>query len=196
MEYAWLAVPVDTKWEAGYKYVYTLDFTDGAGYPDPIGGDTSEDTVLGGPIKFTMEVNPWSEKATMEATKNMLVGTWNLARIENTRYDGAGAEGRLEIYDTVEEARDWHGEMWWTFKVNNDTEYVLFPGDPTREEVCNYELIDNHLYVDKLYDQTTGTYVSDMLIRDITEDLVTFFERYRFSEDSYRETVFYYARIN
>lgn len=126
----------------------------------------------------------------------MLVGTWNLARIENTRYDGAGAEGRLEIYDTVEEARDWHGEMWWTFKVNNDTEYVLFPGDPTREEVCNYELIDNHLYVDKLYDQTTGTYVSDMFIRDITEDLVTFFERYRFSEDSYRETVFYYARIN
>ena len=196
MEYAWLAVPVDTKWEAGYKYVYTLDFTDGAGYPDPIGGDTSEGTVLGGPIKFTMEVNPWSEKATMEATTNMLVGTWNLARIENTRYDGAGAEGILEIYDTVEEARDWHGEMWWTFKVNNDTEYVLFPGDPTREEVCNYELIDNHLYIDKLYDQTTGTYVSDMFIRDITEDLVTFFEIYRFSEDSYRETVFYYARIN
>ena len=57
MEYAWLAVPVDTKWEAGYKYVYTLDFTSGAGYPDPLGGDPTGSTALGGPIKFTMDVN-------------------------------------------------------------------------------------------------------------------------------------------
>ena len=62
LEYAWLAVPVDTKWEAGYKYVYTLDFSNGAGYPDPIDGDKVGDTVLGGPIKFTMEVNPWEKE--------------------------------------------------------------------------------------------------------------------------------------
>ena len=37
-EYAWVAVPIDTEWEAGNKYVYTLDFTDGAGYTDPIYG--------------------------------------------------------------------------------------------------------------------------------------------------------------
>ena len=53
--YDWLRVPVDTKWEAGYKYVYTLDFSNGAGY--------SEDgPVLGDPIKFSMQVTPWEEK--------------------------------------------------------------------------------------------------------------------------------------
>ena len=62
VEYAWLAVPVDTKWDAGYKYVYTLDFSNGAGYPDPIDGDKVGDTVLGGPIKFTMVVNPWDDE--------------------------------------------------------------------------------------------------------------------------------------
>ena len=60
MDYAWLAVPVDTKWEAGYKYVYTLDFTNGAGYSDPLDGPQTGDPVLGGPIKFTMEVNTWT----------------------------------------------------------------------------------------------------------------------------------------
>ena len=33
--YSWVAVPVDTNWEAGIKYVYTLDFTGGAGVIDP-----------------------------------------------------------------------------------------------------------------------------------------------------------------
>ena len=195
MEYAWLAVPVDTKWEAGYKYVYTLDFTEGAGYPDPIGGDGTQSSVLGGPIKFTMDVNPWTEKATMEASKNMLIGEWSLVRIENTRYDSNG-ESTTTIYDTVEEAREWHQEMWWTFRVDSESEYVLFPGDPEREEACNYRLEDNHLYVDKLYDPSTDTYASDMFIRDITADLVTFFEVFPLGNNSYRETVFYYARVN
>ena len=60
MDYAWLAVPVDTKWEAGYKYVYTLDFTNGAGYSDPLDGPETGEQVLGGPIKFTMTVNTWT----------------------------------------------------------------------------------------------------------------------------------------
>ena len=60
MDYAWLAVPIDTKWEAGYKYVYTLDFTNGAGYSDPLDGPETGEQVLGGPIKFTMTVNTWT----------------------------------------------------------------------------------------------------------------------------------------
>ena len=195
MEYAWLAVPVDTKWEAGYKYVYTLDFTSGAGYPDPLGGDPTGSTALGGPIKFTMDVNPWTEKATQEATKNMLIGTWDLVRIENIEFDVNGTADTFETFDTVAEARDWHDEMWWTFRVNNETEYVLYPGTD-KQEVCTYELIDNHLYVDKLFDPSTGTYLSDMFIRDISEDLATVFEIKRFNNGRHRETVYYYGRIN
>ena len=194
MDYAWLAVPVDTKWEAGFKYVYTLDFTEGAGYPDPIDGDGSEESILGGPIKFTMEVDNWTEKATMEATNNMLIGTWTLARIENTVYDSDGVP-TLTIYDSLEDV-DWHDEMWWNFKVTDGNTYVLYPGDTEKEQTYSYHIVDNHLYIDQLYDSATGTYSSDMFIRDITSDLVTFFEVYQFSDNTYRETVFYYARVN
>lgn len=59
-EYGWLAVPVDTKWEAGNKYSYTLDFTYGAGIDidDVEQGGTGE--VFGGPIKFTTKVTAWN----------------------------------------------------------------------------------------------------------------------------------------
>ncbi len=54
----WAAIPIDTNWEAGKKYIYTLDLTHGAGYVDP--HDPEPGTpVLGGPIKFTVDVVDW-----------------------------------------------------------------------------------------------------------------------------------------
>ncbi|MDE6310340.1 MAG: fimbrillin family protein [Muribaculaceae bacterium] len=54
----WAAIPIDTKLEAGKKYIYTLDLTHGAGYVDP--HDPVPGTpVLGGPIKFTVDVVDW-----------------------------------------------------------------------------------------------------------------------------------------
>lgn len=66
-EYDWAAVAVGTNWEAGKKYVYTLDFSKGAGKVDPE-KPTPEPTdpfkpgedILGKPIKFTVEVTPWT----------------------------------------------------------------------------------------------------------------------------------------
>lgn len=55
----WAAIPIDTNWEPGKKYIYTLDLTDGAGYVDP--KDPNPGTpVLGGPIKFTVNVLDWN----------------------------------------------------------------------------------------------------------------------------------------
>lgn len=54
----WAAIPIDTNWEAGKKYIYTLDLTHGAGYVDPKDPDPGT-PVLGGPIKFTVEVVDW-----------------------------------------------------------------------------------------------------------------------------------------
>lgn len=57
-QYAWASIPINTKWEQGKKYIYTLDFTDGAGNvdpDDPIPGKP----VLGDPIKFTVNVENW-----------------------------------------------------------------------------------------------------------------------------------------
>ena len=66
-EYDWAAVAVGTNWEAGKKYVYTLDFSNGAGKVDPEKPKPTDPTdpfkpgedILGKPIKFTVTVNPW-----------------------------------------------------------------------------------------------------------------------------------------
>lgn len=68
--YGWAAVPASFTWEKGNKYVYTLDFTNGAGRVDPIDPGTDVDPgnkdpdkgdkILGDPIKFIVTVTPWN----------------------------------------------------------------------------------------------------------------------------------------
>lgn len=66
--YAYACVPINTNWEAGYHYVYTLDFSNGAGYVDPEPTDPVDPDepdqpgypILGGNIFFTVQVNPWT----------------------------------------------------------------------------------------------------------------------------------------
>lgn len=66
--YDWVAVPIDTEWIAGNKYVYTLDFSNGAGQVDPEKPTPTDptdpkpgDDVMGSPIKFTVAVTDWVE---------------------------------------------------------------------------------------------------------------------------------------
>lgn len=58
----WAAIPIHDNWEAGKKYVYNLDLTHGAGYVDPHDPDPGK-PVLGGEIKFTVDVSPWVESS-------------------------------------------------------------------------------------------------------------------------------------
>ena len=68
-EYDWAAVAVGTNWEAGKKYVYTLNFTEGAGKVDPEKPEPVDptdpfepaDDIVGGKIKFTVDVEEWTE---------------------------------------------------------------------------------------------------------------------------------------
>lgn len=71
--YKWTAVAIDTNWEAGKKYIYTLDFSDGAGKvdpeepnPDPQPNPQPGDDILGSPIKFTVTVDAWSNSAASD----------------------------------------------------------------------------------------------------------------------------------
>lgn len=66
--YAWAAIPVSFEWEKGKKYVYTLDFTNGAGKVDPMDPGTDwdaskdpakADPILGGLIRFGVTVSEW-----------------------------------------------------------------------------------------------------------------------------------------
>ncbi|MDE6338156.1 MAG: fimbrillin family protein [Muribaculaceae bacterium] len=58
----WAAIPLNTNWEAGKKYIYTLDLSHGAGYVDPNDPEPGK-PVLGGPIKFTVNVVDWTDSA-------------------------------------------------------------------------------------------------------------------------------------
>ncbi|MDE6397143.1 MAG: fimbrillin family protein [Muribaculaceae bacterium] len=59
-KYAWASIPLSGTWEQGKKYIYTLDFTDGAGNVDP-DDPTPGEPVLGEPIKATVTVTDWVE---------------------------------------------------------------------------------------------------------------------------------------
>ena len=67
----WVAVAIGTKWDAGKKYIYTLDFTNGAGKVDPEKPEPTDPTdpdnpgedIFGGAIKFTVTVNDWIDAA-------------------------------------------------------------------------------------------------------------------------------------
>lgn len=70
-DYDWAAVAIDTNWEAGKKYVYTLDFSNGAGKVDPEKPKPVDPTdpfnpgedIFGKPIKFTVTVTSWTDAA-------------------------------------------------------------------------------------------------------------------------------------
>lgn len=68
--YAWVAIPVVYDWAAkqGYKLIYTLDFSNGAGRVDPVDPGTDWDAandpakaqpILGGAINLDVTVKAW-----------------------------------------------------------------------------------------------------------------------------------------
>ncbi len=69
----WVAMPIDIDWEAGKRYIYTLDFSNGAGYvapeqggysfADPGGLDLDYGEPIGRPLKFTVEVIDWIDSS-------------------------------------------------------------------------------------------------------------------------------------
>lgn len=83
-QYGWAAIGIGTKWEAGKKYIYTLDISNGCGKVDPVDPvDPDEDPnnptvkpgtddpdkgekIFGDPIKFDVTVTEWDN--TFEAT--------------------------------------------------------------------------------------------------------------------------------
>ena len=62
--YAWASIPLSGTWEAGKHYIYTLDFTNGSGYVDP-DDPTPGKPVLGGAVKFTVDVDNWAQPDTI-----------------------------------------------------------------------------------------------------------------------------------
>ena len=68
--YAWACVPIDTKWEQGKKYVYTLNYSAaGLGMTDPEDGAVpGEDIIPESPLKlwFNVTVSEWDDVSEVE----------------------------------------------------------------------------------------------------------------------------------
>ena len=70
--FGWVAIPMEFKWDSGKKYVYTLDFSNGAGRVDPTdpGVDVHPGTldpekgqpIFNGPVTFTVDVSEWTNE--------------------------------------------------------------------------------------------------------------------------------------
>lgn len=143
MDYAWLAVPVDTKWEASYKYVYTLDFTNGAGYSDPLDGPETGGTVLGGAIKFTMDVNPWGEKSAFENEYELMNGKWKGLKAIETLTDGTVHE-----FLTEDEIK-YFLNQYYQLEIRDCSRILLNINDNITESA--FDIKDGYMYMDMVY---------------------------------------------
>lgn len=56
-QYAWASIPIKGEWVQGKKYIYTLDFTNGAGFVDP--DDPTPGEPILSPIKAKVTVMDW-----------------------------------------------------------------------------------------------------------------------------------------
>ena len=74
-----MAIPVEFIWESGKKYVYTLDFSEGAGRVDPtdpgvavtpdgVTDPKKGNPILGTRIKFGLVVSPWIDGGDQDTT--------------------------------------------------------------------------------------------------------------------------------
>lgn len=62
----WAAVGIGTKWAPGKKYVYTLDFTHGAGNVEPDDPSDPEKPILNDKIRFTVTVTNWQQETVSQ----------------------------------------------------------------------------------------------------------------------------------
>ena len=180
-EYGWIEGKIDTNWEAGYKYVYTVDFTDGA--------DNFED------ISFTMYVDPWDEGSTKEVEEEDVIGTWRMARMEVTETYPDGSVEKY-IYDTENEILEHLNDDLYVVTVATEQDYYTYPG--TDQQGHYYYIIENGEL--KVQFEEGGDLVAGFFIRDISENFVTYSKVQEFKDGEGKvyeteECVFYYVRI-
>lgn len=68
--YGWACVPISTVWKPGYRYIYNLDFSYGAGQFDPEDPYQPGEDILGGPIKFNVVVTDWVNADNIDVNMN------------------------------------------------------------------------------------------------------------------------------
>ena len=188
--YDWMYVDIDTEWLPGCKYVYTLDLSQGA--------------AIGNPITFNMEVTPWDEKPTVNATAEKVVGTWKLARLEVTWKYNNGAPDKVLVLDSQEELERSEEVLpeFMLIRCTSTTEYYTNPGSEGtgenlegREKGYRFEVKDGYFEMYDLNEVYNNQPINKIFIRDISDHFLTFtFTTPR--ESCMKEYVDYYMRVD
>ena len=184
-DYAWIAVPIDTKWEAGNKYVYTLDFSNGAGYTDPIDGPTHQ--VLGKAIKITMDVTPWNGK---DNSKVSIEGVWQATKAISYSKNSDGNVTSSVEFDGEAVKTSMFPYYEFTFISKTEFLYVNEPGD--EPQIMQTEENDG-----KLYTITSTDDLHFILYIDPSDNKTLIFEIVSYSESGGTSgLIFYYEKTN
>ena len=167
VKYAWMSIPITTKWESGYRYVYTLDLTSGI--------------LIGEPIKFAMDVIPWSEQDIINDKEVDLTGTWNMTKVEVVPNNG-----ETRTYEGHEEIRESGrvSDCHLTIKVVDDNRYYIYPGQEG-QRYFKYIIEDFKLKVEIAEED-----YEDYVIETLTEESVIY--KIVYSDQFVR---FYYEKV-
>ena len=158
-EYQWVAAPFPegTTWEAGNKYIYTLDFTNGASYSDPelSGGGV----LLQSEIIFDVDIIPWNEKVS-DIGDHPLIGDWNL--VNASLAIKWNEEHRDEIFmPTVGAVKslDFLGDGAFSIKFVSQNSYYLY-----NEDILYYtSYVDGELYISESDEIKISEYSDDTM---------------------------------
>lgn len=193
--YGWLLVPLDTEWESGCRYVYTLDFSEGAGM------DENGTDILGGAISFTVQELHWNEQSTVESTAADFIGSWELQYVESFREYKPGEEVDPNWPpDAVYGPEDFGdsgkvpSEMIRTRVCENNLIY-LFPGVPGYETECDFRIQGGYLYITPILEDGTYGEGSSYLIRNYSENSFAIVSESELSS-YYLKKIFYYKKAD
>ncbi len=140
--FGWVAIPLPADNEGkftfveGNKYTFSLNFTNGAGYKEPEGGNVSN-PVLGDGIKFVkVKVNPFDENSENEANMQKdLEGRWLAKKVEvtftpNSNFSDGQYEHAPFIKETESELKEWYNNNGF-YQFTVDHNYNIFTTTPS-----------------------------------------------------------------
>ena len=186
-EYGWAAVPVSGEWKLGEKYIYTLDFTNGAGYIDPTDPDNPGKNVLGEKIAITAKLSAWEDKSTVSTSSSEIIGHW--VGLKSSYID---TDDNIERkFETEEEVRDWLGEFY-DFVIIDEHTLKIKNANGEHNTPTSFDLVDNTFLIDCF--RVGDEYVIKPYIEYIDDTSVTITFTEEFSSYERHQTIYYTKR--
>lgn len=183
-EYGWAAVPIGDRWDKGDKYIYTLDFTNGAGYIDPLEPNNPGKSVLGDKIFVTSTLGAWEDKSSVEAKNSDLIGHW--VGLKGNYID---SDDQIEHkYETAEEVEDWLGEFY-DFIVPDDHTIKIKNAKGEYNTPTTFNVENNYVLMDCFRDG--NGYQLKPYIQHIDENSAIIVNTFVYSSYTRVQTIYY-----